>query len=38
VLLEWLHSQTRAQMFDLVRERSSFFQTAERLVAEADGQ
>jgi hypothetical protein len=38
VLLEWIRSQTQAQTFDLARDRSAFLQTADKLVAQADGQ
>src|SRR6266542_3738979 len=38
VLLEWIRSQTQAQVFNLTRDRTAFFQTADKLVAQADGQ
>jgi hypothetical protein len=38
VLLEWIRNQTQARTFDLARERSAFFHTADQLVAQADGQ
>jgi hypothetical protein len=38
VLLDWIRCQTEAQTFDLARDRTAFFQTADRLVAQADGE
>ena len=36
VLVEWISRQTEAKVFDLVKERADFRQTAERMLASVD--
>jgi hypothetical protein len=38
VLLDWIRERTNAKTFDLAKERAEFFATADRLVAQTDGQ
>ena len=38
VLIEWLEQKTGAHTFDLMKQRADFHVTADRMVAQADGQ
>ena len=38
VLLDWIRERGEAKTFDLTREQSAFYQTADRLIAQVDGQ
>jgi len=37
-LIEWLEQKTGAHTFDLMKQRADFHATADRMVAQADGQ